>query len=179
MVASLSGLGMRNKFFLLVQSKRGIFMSCGSRPSSWKPCNEYKWGLTWYFRWMIFASISTCTPSQNLEAAAVLGLKISSHRTCLIWSWTPSQLAWECSKAVQCMEVSPVEFEKKSVETEPRHDQNLLMKIKSKECLKSEKLFLAEFQLIWIFFISKHPYKRTTIEILYKTVYKYRTLLKA
>ena len=141
MVASLSGLGMRNKFFLSVQSKRGIFMSCASRPSSWKPCSGYKWGLTWYFRWMIFASISTWTPSQNLEAAAVLGLKISSHRTCLIWSWTPSQLAWECSKAVQCMEVSPVEFEKKSVETEPRHDQNLLMKIKSKECLKSEKLF--------------------------------------
>ena len=50
-----------------------------------------EWGLTWYLRWGIYASIPTWTHSQNLSAAAeALSLKISSHGTSIKWSWRPS-----------------------------------------------------------------------------------------
>ena len=55
-------------------------------------------GLTRYFPWGIYTSVSTWTHSQiSLAAAEALSYppKISSHGTSLKWSGRPSQLAQE------------------------------------------------------------------------------------
>ena len=60
-----------------------------------------EWGLTWYFRWGIYASIPTWTHSQNSQAAAEApSLKISFHRTslklksCQVIASDKSNLLW-------------------------------------------------------------------------------------
>ena len=45
------------------------------------------WGLTWYLRWGIYASVPTWTHSQNsLAATEALSLKVSPNTTSLKWS---------------------------------------------------------------------------------------------
>ena len=85
-ITSLSELYFRFRRFVLLVQTKVVSMNYDSSTGRWKSWRWVRWGLTWYFRWVIYTSIPTWTHSQNSCAAEALSLKISSHGTSLKWS---------------------------------------------------------------------------------------------
>ena len=78
-VTSLSELYLRSRrFILFIHTKKERFLWTMAGAQAVENQGD-EWGLTWYLRWLIYASIPTWTHSQySLAAAEALSLKIST-----------------------------------------------------------------------------------------------------